>query len=520
MKKNNLKTELGNFLNSHYSDEVAEAKSKGNPLEISVDKLDRYNPDIVDMMEKEPQKAFKTTEEVLDNKSIDEFLLVDVPDIYFKRIRDLRAEHLNEFIKTKGLIKRASGVKPQIKSAIFECRSCGNRVEKEQNSSKLKSPYRCACGSRKFDVEEKKFRNVQTILIEETNENLEGSEQPDSIPVIVSGSLVDPEFQKKISPGNKVDIVGVVKGSPAKKKSMKYEYFITANNVIPTEVVFEEIDITEEDEERIEKISDQENVIDVFADSIASSIYGMDEIKRALALQLFGGVKREREDGSEVRGDIHILLIGEPGTSKTRLTRYISKLAPKGRYLSGGSTTTTGATASVVKDEEGNWVIEAGAMVLSDGGVLCLDEIDLIDEADLKKLNEALETQQLSISKATVNATLRTETTLLASGNPKFDRFDPYQPIAEQIEIMDSLLNRFDLLFPIKDVPDEERDSKIADHILGDAEHENVLDQDIVRKYIAHSKNIRPDHTEESKEKLKNFYCSLRNKYDSVENRE
>lgn len=452
---------------------------------------------------------------ILDKEGIEEFRLFNVPDTAKKNMRNIRAKDINSLIVTKGIIRRASSVKPKIYAAKFECRSCGNRVVKEQSSNQIQSPYKCSCGSRKFKVIKKMFKDVQNISLEEAPENLEGSQQPERIHIVVSGSLVEPNFQKNINPGNKIKIVGVLRSTPAGKKSDKYIYYVEANNIIPDKVQFSQIDISEEDEKEIEGLSENNNMMQLFTESIATSIYGMVEIKQALALQLFGGVRKIKSDDSVVRGDIHVLLIGEPGTGKTKLTKYVSKLSPKGRYASGGSLTETGVTAAVVKDKDGDWALDAGPMVLSDGGTLCMDELDLVDKKELKKMNEALENQELSVTKANINATLQTRTSLLASGNPKYDRFDPYEPVADQIEVLPSVLSRFDLVFPIQDVPDEDKDENVAGRILeGAEEKEKQLDTEFMRKYIAHAKNIKPSLTQEAKKKMKDFYIKLRNKSD------
>ncbi|MFB6209050.1 MAG: LAGLIDADG family homing endonuclease [Candidatus Nanohaloarchaea archaeon] len=315
-------TEFEEFFSEEYYEEVAEAVQEGEEsIVVDFMEMDVFNPELSDFLREDPDSALDAAEEGVKGVDIisDEELRVrffNMPEEEFVLIKNLRSKHLGKFVPIKGMIKRASQVKPEVVSAIFECSQCGDRYEKEQDSSELKSPYKCDCGSRKFEVQEKKMTDTQNIVVEEDPESREGSEQPSTLGIRLRGDLVDPDFQKKVVPGNKAEITGVLRETPLQKNSKKFDIYMEGNYLDPTEQEFEELELDEEEIEEIKELAEDPEIFDKIARSIAPSIYGHHQIKKAIALQLFGGVRKTREDGVESRGDIHILLIGEPGTGK------------------------------------------------------------------------------------------------------------------------------------------------------------------------------------------------------------
>jgi replicative DNA helicase Mcm len=232
-----------------------------------------------------------------------------------------------------------------------------------------------------------------------------------------------------------------------------------------------------------------------------------------------------QKDRSRVRGDLHILLVGDPSTAKSVLMKVVSMLIPRGRYVSGKGVTAAGLTATVVKDEEflGGWVLEAGALVMCNRSLCAIDEFEKVERTDQVALHEAMEQQTISIAKATIVATLPAQTSILAGGNPKLGRFDPYIPIKEQIDIPETLLSRFDLKFALRDIPNPELDAKIADHILksrhyGEGEDEPVISAEVLKKYVAYArKNCHPKLSRDAGEAIKEFFVDLRSKVTSEE---
>ncbi|MFB6244816.1 MAG: LAGLIDADG family homing endonuclease [Candidatus Nanohaloarchaea archaeon] len=344
-----LVTQFEEFFSDQMYDRISGAVHGGeDSLLVDFQEMDAYNFELCDHLRRNPEESLEAAEEALGgidivSESDMSVRFSNMPEEDFVKLKDLRSDHIGEFIPVEGMIKRASQVKPEIKKGIFECVQCSAKYEKKQDSSKLKSPYKCEdCGSRKFEVEEKIMTDTQVITLEENPENREGSEQPTSLSVRLEGDLVDPEFQQRVVPGNVAHITGVLREKPLKKNSKKYDIYMDANYLEPTQMEFEELELTEEEEEEIEELAKDPEIFEKISRSIAPSIFGHDEIKKAIALQLFGGVKKTREDGVESRGDIHILLIGEPGTGKSQMLEFTGELSPKGRYVVGKSSTGAG----------------------------------------------------------------------------------------------------------------------------------------------------------------------------------
>ncbi|HID09293.1 TPA: AAA family ATPase, partial [Candidatus Micrarchaeota archaeon] len=299
-------------------------------------------------------------------------------------------------------------------------------------------------------------------------------------------------------------------------KSTRFDLNIEAVNLEPVEEDFEDIEIEDEDIIKIKQLASDPDIYNKLIKSIAPTIYGYDEIKLALALQLFGGYKKIAPDGTKIRGDIHILLIGDPGAGKSQLLKYIQKLAPKSRFVSGKGASAAGLTATVTKDDYLKaWSVEAGVLVLASNGVALIDELDKINKEDIQALYEAMEQQTVSIAKASINTTLKAECSILAAANPKFGRFDPYLSIAEQINLPPPLLTRFDLIFTVLDIPDKKKDKEIAKHILRvhlNKGEKPAIDLQLLKKWIVYAKQkIKPVMSEEAAKLIEEYYTKVRN---------
>ncbi len=896
------------FIEEEYKEKLSSLVEQGEKsLVLDFKKLAAFDLELSEQLLIYPEETLKAAEIALEQFDFPEGILLRVrvhnlPESQKIKIRDIRSKHLTTLIVLEGIVRQASDVRPQVISARFECPSCGNVLSILQLDSKFKEPSRCSCGRQgKFRLLSKDLVDAQRLVVEEAAEDLQGGEQPKRLSIFLKEDMVDPNMEKRTTPGSKVRATGLVKEVPIQLKtgaqSTRFDIILESNYVESIQETFEDIKLSPEEENQIVALSKDKRLYEKLIASIGPSILGHEDIKEALLIQLFGGVRKVKNDNTVIRGDMHILLVGDPGciagesqvaliykgmeqikklgskhrqpikeavtqirrgpkdryydyatvfqhyrmqpvlkvitetgkevictynqpfltkegwkradelkadtkirvmpkipnmrkslaltgfttfelspnekesslpekfteelaalcgyvvgdgsihssgyrvscyvnesesdlvepllqlwketfnvtpristaegqriktiddgtgllrqivstqklyileinqkqvatslvllankrvpqqifsspnrvvsrfiswlfeadgcvfakrrtaiqlksrtpellkevqllllyfgihsrinednlcirrsrdielfakhigfnsqkkknalihtlevtkeksevqkrkrpqrwekirgiipyglrdvydfevpkrkqfiangivchnSAKSTLLTFIAKAAPKSRYVAGRSASGAGITASVVKDEFlKGWALEAGAIVLANKGVLCLDEMDKMSDEDTSALHEAMEQQQISISKANVQATLIAQTTVLAAANPKLGRFDPYQPLATQIALPPALINRFDLIFPVRDIPNKEKDEKIAAHVLKIQQNPEEIHTEVpialLRKYITYAKKINPKLTEGAVEEIKHFYVSLRN---------
>lgn len=517
------------FFEAVYLDELLERlRTAKLYLVVPFEKLARFSPELASILIENPEDTVKAAQMSLQNIDLQgdikefEIRFRDLPKSQHLMIRNIRAKHIGAFLQMEGIVRQKSDVRPQVTSARFECPSCGNIIPVLQLDQKFREPTRCGCGRKgKFRLLSKALVDAQKIVLEEAPEDLEGGEQPKRMNVILQKDLVSPMSDKKTNPGSKIVVTGVVKDIPITLttggQSTRFDLMVDANFVDAMQEDYTQIKISAEEEQEIIEFSRQPRPFERIVESLAPTIYGHDRVKEALVLQLLGGVRKSKDEGVNSRGDIHVLLIGDPGAGKSQLLKRVSNVAPKARFVSGKGASGAGLTASVVKDEFlRGWALEAGALVLANRGVCCIDELDKMTDEDRSAMHEALEQQTVTISKANIQATLRSETTVLAAANPKFGRFDPYELLAKQIDLPSTLINRFDLIFPIRDLPDQENDQRLAHFILKlhqkETAQEAELDPDFIRKYISYARqHIRPVLTNEALEEIKSYYVKMRN---------
>src|SRR3989344_5845849 len=355
------------FIEQNYYPQLLEAVRKGQEfLILNFSELIKFNTDLSEEILEAPEELLKAGELAVKefelSKKISKFTvrLSNLPDSQRIKIREIRSKHLNKFVLIDGIVRNKTDVRPHVTAAKFECHSCGNILNVLQLDKKYKEPTRCGCGRKgKFKEISKELVDGQGLVLEESPDDLDGS-QPKRINVFLKDDLVSPITERKSSPGSRVKIHGWVIEVPISLRTggraTKYDLVIEANYVEPLEEDFLDAQITDAELEQIRTIAKLPNALHHLAKSIAPSIYGHDKIKEALVLQLAGGCRKMRPDGVSTRGDMHILLIGDPGSGKSQLLKRISKIAPKARFASGKGATGAGLTASVVKDEFlGGW---------------------------------------------------------------------------------------------------------------------------------------------------------------------
>lgn len=515
--------------------------------------IDKYDSALTDLLTNQPYKAIFNAEEALNSIDVAvehklkiHFRIKNLSDTHRIIIRHIRSNHLGKLVAVEGLVKKRTEVRPKLLIAAFQCGKCGAVIRINQEEDILKEPSECnedqgGCGrvsSFKLLTNLSSFIDSQKIEIQENPEGLRGGAQPERLTVFLEDDLVG-----EIAPGDRVVVNGILHSMQRRRGSFRLTSFdktMQAISVESQELAFEEVEVTKEDEKEILKISKDPQIYEKMKKSIAPTIYGMEVEKEAIVLQLFGGLAKEMPDGTRMRGDIHTLFVGDPGTAKSQMLSYMAKLAPRSVYASGKAASAAGLTAAAVHDEfgEGQWTLEAGALVLADMGVACVDEIDKMEETDRSSMYQAMEQQEISVAKAGINATLKSRCAILAAANPKLGRFDEFIPIHEQINMPPALLSRFDLIFSILDKPNVANDTSLATHILRSHKagevRENInkskkssftkndeslliknispiFEPEFVRKYVAYAKRyIFPVLTDDALEVLKNYYVDFR----------
>ena len=678
-------------------------------LYVPYSDIDNNNPDFavyllskpdrcIRLGEKSIKSKFPATWDPADNVNL---RIESLPKDAHVEVRDLRSKHLNKLVAVDGLVRKATLPKLKMTNALYRCVKCNSEIWVPQKGMYTTEPLLCpneACnkGSLRFTLDEEAsvYSDTQKIEIQENPEGLRGGAQPERMFGYINGDI-----SGKVTPGNRVTLNGIIR--PVEKaerdKSTVFDIYMDIMSVEFSQEEYDEIEITAEDEERILEMSKDPEFFNNLVKSIAPSIFGMEEVKQAVALQLFGGTHKVMDDGTMTRGDIHILMMGDPGVAKSQILSYMSRLAPRGIYASGKSASAAGLcvgadtvlindkgerstigdyvsirmdspeeyrpgiwrqpvddwriqsigdlgsvrylpikyvwkiktpekifkitaggksliltpetkiqamqgasfgwvaasdlkvgdmvstvtenmrlcplteielltedlpefvydltvepshafigngfvihnTAAAVKDDfgDGRWTLEAGALVLADKGLACIDELDKMTAQDRSSLHEAMESQRISVAKAGITATLQSRCSLLAAANPKYGRFDMNEKIVGQIDLPPALMSRFDLIFVLTDKPREDYDRKLSTFILkghrrGQAramkeeviegvvkedvlkdteDHKPIYDMEIIRKYVSYAKqNCFPVMTDRALEMIEGEYMSIR----------
>lgn len=552
-----IQTAWDEILASEYYRNMISGIAAGYPdvksINVNYSDIDAYDPDFALFVLNNTDRCIRLGKDRVrvlmppdwDGKEQINLRLIKLPRDAFVDIRRIRAKDLGTLVAVDGLVRKVTTVRPRMTYALFICARCGAEQWVPQNGMILNEPIMCSspdgsCNkqSTRFILDDKSsvYIDTQKIEIQESPEGLRGGAQPERL----AGFLED-DISGAVTAGNRVTMNGIIRSveKQERDKSTVFDIYMDVMSIEFEQHEYDDIEITEEDEKKILEMSRDPELYHKIISSISPTIYGMEEVKQALALQLFGGSHKEMDDGTTIRGDMHILLIGDPGVAKSQLLRYMGTLAPRGIYTSGKSASAAGLTAAAVKDDfgDGRWTLEAGALVLADKGLACIDELDKMTNQDRSSLHEAMESQRISVAKAGITATLQCRCSMLAAANPKYGRFEDTDTITNQIDLPPALMSRFDMIFVLTDKPDREKDKDITNHILKahrrgqvravktDQKIEGInfakiiedtdnikpyYDVEELRKYVAYSKRIVPVMSDEAARIIEESYLNIR----------
>jgi replicative DNA helicase Mcm len=437
-----------------------------------------------------------------------------------EQLRRLGSRNMSRLVMIEGIVVRATPVRPMVQIAAFKCKRCGTVNHIEQTGQFLKAPAVCMApdcgrdGPFEFSQEESQFIDSQDLRLQEKPEDL----PPGQLPRVLAVKLIGDEIVDIARPGDHVSIVGIVRAfAPSLMGMGKLRTFILQLDANSVELLGKEPETsppTPEEEAQILALSRDPKVHSKIIHSIAPSIFGNEHLKEAVMYLLFGGVSRSLPDVN-IRGEMNALIIGDPGTAKSQMLQYVSHIAPRGLYTSGRGTTAAGLTAAVVREKGGSMSLEAGALVLADKGIACIDEMDKMRPEDRVAIHEAMEQHTVSVAKGGIVATLNARTAVLAAANPSLGRYEPNRTVAENISLPVTILSRFDLIFVLRDVPNKEADGKMSRHILemhrrGISPVEAQVDAELLRKYVSYAKSVKPELSEEALKRLSDFYLAMR----------
>ncbi|XP_012483354.1 DNA replication licensing factor MCM2 [Gossypium raimondii] len=524
-------------------------------LEIDYKQFISVHPNIAIWLADAPQSVLEVMEDVAQRvvfdlhpnyKNIHQKIYVRITNLpIYDQIRDIRQIHLNTMVRIGGVVTRRSGVFPQLQQVKYDCNKCGSILgpffQNSYSEVKVGSCPECQSkGPFTVNVEQTVYRNYQKLTLQESPGTVPAGRLPRYKEVILLNDLID-----CARPGEEIEVTGIYTNNFDMSLNTKngfpvFATVVEANYVTKKQDLFSAYKLTQEDKEEIEKLAKDTQIGERIIKSIAPSIYGHEDIKTAIALAMFGGQEKNVEGKHRLRGDINVLLLGDPGTAKSQFLKYVEKTGQRAVYTTGKGASAVGLTAAVHKDPvTREWTLEGGALVLADKGICLIDEFDKMNDQDRVSIHEAMEQQSISISKAGIVTSLQARCSVIAAANPIGGRYDSSKTFSQNVELTDPIISRFDILCVVKDVVDPVTDEMLAkfvvdshfrsqpkganldDKAFSESQEEaqasarpddsKILSQELLRKYLTYAKlNVFPRFHEKDMAKLTKVYADLR----------